>query len=102
MKILLTGASGQVGNEILKSKPKDAFIINPNRYQLDLSDYSSCKNMVLKNKPDWIINCGAYTSVDGAEKDIELSSKINSLAPKAFTEIIKILANNSDNKKFFI
>ena len=79
MKILLTGASGQVGNEILKSKPKDAFIINPNRYQLDLSDYSSCKNMVLKNKPDWIINCGAYTSVDGAEKDIELSSSCGSL-----------------------
>ena len=88
MRILLTGATGQLGKEILKSKPKDALIISPNRYQLDLSDYSSCKNMVLKNNPDWIINCGAYTSVDGAEKEIELSSKINSLAPKAFTEII--------------
>ena len=56
MKVLLTGATGQVGYEILRSKPKNIEIFHPNRDQLDLSDYESCKNIVLENKPDWIIN----------------------------------------------
>ena len=94
MKILLTGGSGQVGREILKSKPGEIHIISPNRNELDLSNYNECKNFVKENKPDWIINCGAYTSVDGAEKDIELSSKINSFAPKAFAEVINEINGN--------
>ena len=88
MRILLTGGSGQVGQEIIKLKPKGIELINPSRKILDLSDYNACKRFVEYHKPDWIINCGAYTSVDGAEKEIELSSKVNSLAPKAFVEIL--------------
>ena len=94
MRILLTGGSGQVGQEILNFKPKDIQIISPRRNKLDLSDYSACKKIVKEYKPDWIINCGAYTSVDGAEKDIELSSKINSFAPKAFAEVINEINGN--------
>ena len=94
MKILLTGSSGQVGQEILKSKPKGTQIINPSKNELDLSDYNSCVNFVKDHKPDWIINCGAYTQVDAAENNIELSKKINGYAPAAFTEAINEMNAN--------
>ena len=88
MKVLLTGATGQVGLEIIKTQPESVEIIQPNRNQLNLSDYDSCKKIVEETKPDWIINCGAYTAVDAAENDIEICTRINSYAPKAFTEAI--------------
>ena len=88
MKVLLTGGSGQVGQEIIKSKPEELEIINPCRKKLDLSDYSACKKIVEDYNPDWIINCGAYTQVDDAEKNILLSKKINGYAPAAFVEAI--------------
>ena len=46
MKVLLTGGSGQVGKEIIKSKPEEIEIINPCRKKLDLSDYNACKKIV--------------------------------------------------------
>ena len=88
MKVLLTGATGQVGLEIIKTQPESVEIIQPNRNQLNLSDYDSCKKIVEETKPDWIINCGAYTAVDAAENDIEICTRINSYAPKAFTKAI--------------
>ncbi len=88
MKVLLTGATGQVGLEIIKTQPESVEIIQPNRNQLNLSDYDSCKKIVKETKPDWIINCGAYTAVDAAENDVEICTRINSYAPKAFTEAI--------------
>ena len=94
MKILLTGGSGQVGQEIIKSKPKEIEIINPSRKKLDLSDYSSCKRFVVDHKPDWIINSGAFTKVDEAEKNIQLSEKINGYAPAAFVEAINEINTN--------
>ena len=98
MKILLTGGSGQLGKEILKSKPRGIEIINPSSAQLDLSDYLSCMKTVLDSKPDWIINCAAYTKVDEAEKNIKLSNQVNSFAPAAFTEAI----NKMDTKLLHI
>ena len=94
MKVLLTGGSGQVGQEIIKSKPEELEIINPCRKKLDLSDYSACIKIVEDQKPDWIINCGAYTQVDDAEKNILLSKKINAYAPAAFVEAINEVNTN--------
>ena len=94
MKILLTGGSGQVGREILKSKPKEIEIICPSRDKLDLSDHCACKKIVKDHKPDWIINCGAYTQVDDAEKNVQLSQKINGYAPAAFVEILNEVNTN--------
>ena len=48
MKVLLTGATGQVGLEIIKTQPESVEIIQPNRNQLNLSDYDSCKKIVEK------------------------------------------------------
>ena len=94
MKVLLTGGSGQVGQEIIKSNPEEIEIINPCRKKLDLSDYSACKKIVEDHEPDWIINCGAYTQVDEAEKNILLSQKINGYAPAAFVEAINEINTN--------
>ena len=94
MKILLTGGSGQLGQEILKSKPKAVEIINPTRNQLDLSDYKSCIKIVIDYKPDWIINCAAFTQVDDAEKNATLSQQINSYAPAAFAEVVNKINTN--------
>ena len=94
MKVLLTGSTGQVGQEIINLKPKDIEIIELCKKQLDLSDFKSCRETILKFRPDWIINCGAYTSVENAEKNLELATKINSLAPKAFASAINEINGN--------
>ena len=94
MKVLLTGGSGQVGQEIIKSKPDEIEIIYPCRKKLDLSDYSACKKIVKDNEPDWLINCGAFTKVDEAEKNILLSKKINGYALAAFVEAINEINSN--------
>ena len=94
MKVLLTGGSGQVGQEIIKCKPKKVNLIFPDRKELDLSNYESCKKICLENRPDWVINCGAYTAVDYAEKEFSICKKIKSYAPKAFTEAINEINGN--------
>ena len=94
MKILLTGGSGQLGQEILKFKPKGVEVLSPSRIKLDLSDYKACKDIIKHYQPDWIINCGAYTDVEAAERNIQLSQKINSFAPGAFSEAINTRNTN--------
>tara|TARA_B100001093_G_scaffold510011_1_gene575083 strand:+ start:9279 stop:10181 length:903 start_codon:yes stop_codon:yes gene_type:complete len=88
MKILLTGSTGQLGKAILSTKPDNIDLLIPERKNFDLSRVESCKKIILKEKPDWIINCAAYTAVDKAEEEIELSKNINSYAPEAFAKCI--------------
>ncbi len=94
MKILLTGSTGQLGQEIIKTKPSNIDLITPNRTELDLKDYEQCVKIVHDKKPDWVINCAAYTSVDKAESELKLATKINSYAPEAFTKAINSLDSN--------
>ena len=89
MKILLTGASGQLGREILNTKPKGIEIINKNRFELDLFSEDSCINILKEYKPQWVINCAAYTNVDKAEDQKDIAYSINALAPKYFSKAIK-------------
>ena len=89
MNILLTGFSGQLGKSIISSKPKDVKIICKDKLELNLLSRESCFKFIKDNRPDWIINCAAYTNVDRAEEEKELAYKVNSLAPKFFSEAIK-------------
>ena len=90
MKILLTGANGQLGRSLSLLKPKDVNLISPSRNELDLTDNKRCFEIVKDLRPDWIINAAAYTNVDKAEEEKEIAFKINAEAPKSFAQAIEI------------
>ena len=94
MKILITGSNGQLGNEIVNSKPIGIDIIETQRSILDLSKPDLCEKFILKIKPDWLINCAAYTNVDKAEEEFELAHKINALSVKNLANAIKKINGN--------
>ncbi len=85
--ILITGANGQLGNEFrVESKESPHQFIFTDAEELDVTNEAIIKKTVKENKPDYLINCAAYTAVDKAETDIDLARKINSYAPGYLAE----------------
>ena len=89
MRILITGITGQLGKSLIDIKPENHEIIAPKREDLDLSNSKDCENIIKTTKPDWLINCGAYTNVDLAETEEKTAMCVNYEAPKAFAQEIK-------------
>lgn len=81
MNILVTGANGQLGNEmrIVSRKSADNYIFT-DVAELDITDLSAVRSMVAANNVEVIINCAAYTNVDKAEEDVELCELLNARA----------------------
>jgi len=82
MKILVTGANGQLGNEIrmLATDYSDFQLIFTDVNELDITNEQEVELFVNQNKPTHIINCAAYTAVDKAEQDEETAMLINATA----------------------
>lgn len=78
-RILITGASGQLGNEMrLLSDKFPAFIFDfTDIAELDLCDSEVVMDYCMRTKPSYIVNCAAYTAVDKAEDETELCYKVN-------------------------
>lgn len=80
--ILITGANGQLGNEMRKllntNSLFNTFYTDVN--ELDISDSNAVNDFVINNNIGYIINCAAYTAVDDAEDNRELCSRINTIA----------------------
>ncbi len=89
IKILITGANGQLGTELLKSIPSDVNVLPLTKAELDLYDTTACKNIIFKEQPDWVLNAGAYTAVDKAEEERVLVKRINAYSAKAFAKAIE-------------
>jgi dTDP-4-dehydrorhamnose reductase len=91
MKILVTGAYGQLGNEIncLTTKYPGWQFFFTDVDSLDITDENALKNWFQDNKPDFVVNCAAYTAVDKAESDIETANKVNSIAPQFLGKFAK-------------
>jgi len=83
MKILVTGANGQLGNEIreLASHYTHYQFIYTDINELDISNPESVHRFFLYHNPDVVINCAAYTAVDKAESEIDIAFLINAAAP---------------------
>lgn len=78
MKILVTGANGQVGHCLQKQLNESNWeFIALTRLELDISDAQAVENAVQKFQPDLIINAAAYTAVDKAEQEPDLAFAIN-------------------------
>ena len=97
MKILVTGANGQLGSELrfLSSSQIQHEWIFTDLQELDLSDLQNLESNISKIAPCLIINCAAYTSVDRAESENKLADILNF---KAVDIISKWSSNNC--KKF--
>jgi len=88
MKVLLTGASGQLGQALIASRPEGVELLPLGRGDLDLADANACRQLVRQHQPDWLLNAGAYTAVDRAEAEPELALAVNAGAPQAFAEAL--------------
>lgn len=79
MKILVTGSNGQLGNEIreiAKTETRHDFIFT-DVAELNICDANAVNAFVENHRPDFIVNCAAYTAVTKAENDLELARRIN-------------------------
>ncbi len=92
MRILVTGKNGQLGKSINKvvnqTKQKHKFVFT-GRHELDLSDNDSIDSYFNNNSFDVIVNCAAYTQVDKAEEDLDLTKKVNYCAVKQLATIAR-------------
>ena len=76
-RFLVTGATGQVGGELVHTLAPLGEVISPTRTEMDLSDAASVRAFLRETKPDWIVSAGAYTAVDKAESEPELAYAVN-------------------------
>ena len=82
MKILVTGANGQVGHCLQQQLSESSWeFVALTRAELDISDTHAVENAVQQIRPDIIINAAAYTAVDKAEQERELAFAINRDGP---------------------
>jgi dTDP-4-dehydrorhamnose reductase len=89
-KILLTGASGQLGTCVKEATKTSGALAMPDSQALDLSEIGSLRDQLETLGPQQIINCAAYTNVDKAESDTDKARLINTDAPAVLAEYAAI------------
>lgn len=95
MKVLITGSHGQLGMEIQKQlrlgyseigpipeKLKNATVLAVDLDELDITNRTAVVDFVRRHQPDAIINCAAFTNVDGCETNTDAAFKANAIGPR--------------------
>ncbi len=82
MKILVTGAKGQLGNKIIELFNNKHQLVLTDSDDMDITDEIATEKRILLENPDFIIHAAAYTKVDKAQEEQELVYKINALGSK--------------------
>ena len=83
MKVLITGASGLVGRALVEHCAVSGDeVLSYDHQALDIGDSDAVESVITSRSPDAVINCAAWTDVDGCETDPERARKANSLGPE--------------------
>lgn len=95
MKILISGANGQLGTELRRVLEQGKSELGLLPYELlgaevasydvdtlDITKQTSCRRVLTTEKPDVVINCSAYTNVDGCESDQDAAFAVNAIGPR--------------------
>ena len=111
--ILVTGANGQLGNEIriVAQSSSDSYIFTDINHidgvettYLDITDLKAVRKIVTEHQVNAIVNCAAYTNVDKAEEDVALCTLLNRQAPEnlaiAMKEVDGLLVHISPDYVF--
>ncbi len=80
-KVLITGANGQLGGELVEVF-KDWTVVSTDQENLDITDPKQTKEVLKKEKPDWVIHCAAWTDVEGCAENPEKAMFINAEGTK--------------------
>jgi dTDP-4-dehydrorhamnose reductase len=81
MKVLITGAGGQLGRALLALAPQDVTVRGVNHVQLDIADAPAVAAMVRTFSPDVLINAAGFTRVDDAETEHTAAERANATGP---------------------
>ena len=83
-KVIVTGASGQLGKALIQAYEGDPQVelVALDHKDLAIEDLESVRQMFLREEPDVVINCAAYTNVDGCEENESQANRINGVGPR--------------------
>lgn len=82
VRILITGAKGMLGTDLRGFLAEQHTVIGLDMDGLDITDLEQSIAAVREYTPDVVINCAAYTNVDGCENEIDLAYRVNAIGPR--------------------
>jgi dTDP-4-dehydrorhamnose reductase len=88
LRVLVTGADGQLGRELAEDLPKrNHEVVALSRGELDIANPVSVERAINIHSPELVVNAAAYTDVDGCETEAETAYAINALGPRNLAQI---------------
>ncbi|UYO05147.1 dTDP-4-dehydrorhamnose reductase [Paenibacillus sp. PSB04] len=99
MRVLVTGASGQLGKDVVALfQQKGHEVMGCSRSELDITNLEQCQQIINEFQPDSIIHCAAYTAVDAAETDVDEAYRANAVG----TRNVAVAAEKAGAKMVYI
>lgn len=89
MRLLITGANGQLGRELAERMPAEHSADWTDIDELDISDRQAVEKQIKADRYDLVLNCAAYTAVDKAESEPEMARAINVLGAENLARAAK-------------